>query len=51
MWINPPMVYEETKPRSQRMMRITASVSIMLFTFYGLVYLPDNEYGIMPPSP
>ena len=33
IWINPPMVYEETKPNAQRMMRITAIVSTLsMFT-------------------
>jgi hypothetical protein len=29
MWIKPPMVYEDTKPKAQRMMRIIAIVVII----------------------
>jgi hypothetical protein len=30
--MNPPMVYEETKPSNHRMIRMTAIVSSMFFT-------------------
>ncbi|MEN9614175.1 MAG: hypothetical protein RLZZ347_482 [Candidatus Parcubacteria bacterium] len=41
-WINPPTVYEVTKPRSQRTMRTHAIVVIILFYSRAFIYARVN---------
>lgn len=44
-WINPPIVYEETKPNSHNITNITASVvNIALFTSPTDIKSPGRSY-------